>query len=327
MAHNDDNSEKTEILYGYDRITGNVLHSFPHLDKSLDICYEPLAISYVVSNEPIMNAGRDLVHRGGKMRVVTEITNDNIAACKELMKIADLRHLEGIMNTFSVSEKHYFGHVTQGPEGELSQAIHSNARKYVESQRYLFETLWKNAIPAKQRIREIEEGAKREVVEIFRDPVEIQKISYDLIKSAKKEILLIFSAASAFHHQIKAGALLQLLKEVASLHRVKVRILVPMEQKTINEMAGQLEGLGIVVRDNKKPLQATTVTTLVVDKAYSLTVELQDDTKEMSEREAIVLATYSNSQSTALSYVSKFETLWMQNEIYHPGRHISWRQF
>jgi two-component system sensor histidine kinase VicK len=58
------------------------------------------------------------------------------------------------------------------------------------------------------------------------------------------------------------------------------------------------------------------LTTLVVDQAHSLTVELQDDTKETSE-EAIGLATYSNSESTALSYVSIFETLWLQNEIHY----------
>jgi hypothetical protein len=120
-----------------------------------------------------------------------------------MIKIADLRHLEGRMNTFSVTEKEYFGHITQQSNGEHTQAIHSNARRYVESQMYLFEALWKNAIPVEQRIREIEQGAKREVVEIIRDPVEIQKISYQLIKSAKKEILLILSTATAFNHQVK----------------------------------------------------------------------------------------------------------------------------
>lgn len=108
--------------------------------------------------------------------------------------------------------------------------------------------------------------------------------------------------------------------------------MVPLKEKIISEVVRQLQGLDIVVRDNKKPVQAATrVTTLVVDQLYSLRVELQDGTKEeMSEEEeedATVLATYSNSQSTALSYASIFERLWMQNEIYHPGRHISWRQF
>jgi signal transduction histidine kinase len=57
------------------------------------------------------------------------------------------------------------------------------------------------------------------------------------------------------------------------------------------------------------------VTILIVDKKYSLTIELKDDTKQTSI-EAIGLATYSNSQSTVLSYASIFESLWTQTELY-----------
>ncbi len=71
-------------------------------------------------------------------------------------------------------------------------------------------------------------------------------------------------------------------------------------------------------------MTVTAVTTLVVDETRSLTVELQYDTKEKEvvseQEEATELATYCNSQYTALSYVSIFETLWMQNEIYSQHR-------
>jgi hypothetical protein len=36
--------------------------------------------------------------------------------------------------------------------------------------------LWQKAIPAKQRIKEIEEGLKREFVETLREPSEIQQL-------------------------------------------------------------------------------------------------------------------------------------------------------
>jgi two-component system sensor histidine kinase VicK len=313
----EDFAEKTEMLYGYDEIMEKGLQTFAH--QTLDICSESLVLSYVVSNQAVIDAMYNLVRRGGKIRIVVEITKDNIGACKEIMKIADIRHLEGIMNTFSVTEKYYFGHVAQEPSGELIQAISSNDRKYVEFQHYLFEALWKKAIPAKQRIREIEQGTRREIVEVIRDSAEIENISYELIKSAKKEILLVFSTANAFRRELREdGTLFRLLKEVAASSRqVKVRILVPMEY-TINEMVDELKTHGIDVRDYKNSLQVTAVTTLVVDQAYSLTVELQNDTKEgESQEEPVKLATYSNSQYTALSYVSIFETLWMKNEIYY----------
>lgn len=108
----------------------------------------------------------------------------------------------------------------------------------------------------------------------------------------------------------------------ASSRQVKVRILVPIEHKII-EIIDELKSHGIIVRDYKNPLQITAVTTLVVDQAYALVVELEENNTKEGEGEAemfqetIHLATYSNSQYTVLSYVSIFETLWMQHEIHY----------
>lgn len=82
---------------------------------------------------------------------------------------------------------------------------------------------------------------------------------------------------------------------------MRVRVLVPMDDKIKEMQEAQLKGLGIDLRDNKKPIQ-TTVTTLVVDNALSLTVELKDDKKETFLK-AIGLATYSNSEATIMSYL------------------------
>ncbi|HEY6658516.1 MAG TPA: HAMP domain-containing sensor histidine kinase [Nitrososphaeraceae archaeon] len=51
-----------------------------------------------------------------------------------------------------------------------------------------------------------------------------------------------------------------------------------------------------------------------MDRKYSLAIELKDDTKD-SVHEAIGFATYSNSKSTVISYVSIFESLWKQVDL------------
>jgi signal transduction histidine kinase len=58
----------------------------------------------------------------------------------------------------------------------------------------------------------------------------------------------------------------------------------------------------------------TRVTILIVDRTYSLVIELKDDTKQSSNK-AIGLGAYSNSKSTVLSYVSIFESLWKYIEL------------
>ena len=55
---------------------------------------------------------------------------------------------------------------------------------------------------------------------------------------------------------------------------------------------------------------------LIIDRKYSLIMELKDDLKQnISTAEALGWSTYSNSQATVLSYLSIFETLWRQTEL------------
>src|SRR5215469_13698129 len=163
-----------------------------------------------------------------------------------------------------------------------------------------------------------EEGLKG--IEIIQDPVEIQNLVFSLIQTAIEEILVMYSSANAFHRQERAGKI-QLLKEASTERGVKVRILTP-EDELIVETARKLMIAQKPQKPNKnidiryiQPHLQTKVTILIVDRKYSLVVELKDDTKQ-TPIEAIGLATHSNSQSTVLSYVSIFESLWTQTELY-----------
>jgi two-component system sensor histidine kinase VicK len=277
----------------------------------------PLAILI----EPIKKAFLDAKSRDVRLRYLTEITKDNIDYCKVLTTIVDdLRHLDGIKGNFMISEMEYLAPLILYEKGKIaSQVIYSNAEEIVEQQQYIFDTLWRKAIPAEQKIREIEEGIEPEIIETIRDYVEIQMLGFELVKSAAYEILVIFSTANAFHRQERAGTM-ELFKEAAG-RRVKIRILTPMDdiikekaQKFKEEQQHQQHHHQIDIRNIEYPLQ-TKVTILLVDRKFSLTVELKDDTKETSY-EAIGLATYSNSKPTVLSYVTIFDTLWKQVDLY-----------
>jgi two-component system sensor histidine kinase VicK len=82
-----------------------------------------------------------------------------------------------------------------------------------------------------------------------------------------------------------------------------------MVQQAAQQPHGNI-GIGYI-----QPHLQSKVTILIVDRKYSLAIELKDDTKQTSI-EAIGLATYSNSKSTVLSYASIFESLWTQTELY-----------
>jgi signal transduction histidine kinase len=59
----------------------------------------------------------------------------------------------------------------------------------------------------------------------------------------------------------------------------------------------------------------THATILIIDKKYSLVMEIRDDSKPTFV-EAIGLSTYSSSKAGILSYLSLVENLWLQSELY-----------
>jgi two-component system, OmpR family, sensor histidine kinase VicK len=321
-----DVEEKTEVIYGEDKIFEANVQGLSELKESLDGCFDGSGPS-VLSLGIIRASYLQLKERGARLRLITEMTKENLADCKEIMKFLELRHLDGAGGNFAIGDRRQIRmHAIVRKGVPPTQMLRSTVRSFVEQQQYVFDELWKKAIPAVERVREIEEGAKREFIETIRDPSEIQKLGYDLIRSAKEEILIIFSTANAFHREARKGGLLQILQEemiALSLPRgMKIRILVPMDNKIIRneKMIDKLKRLGINIRDNKKPLLAK-LTNLVVDNRFSLTVELKDDgsrrktrRRKDDEEETIGLATYSNSESTVSSYVSIFETLWIRNK-------------
>lgn len=186
-----------------------------------------------------------------------------------------------------------------------------------QQQQFISDPFWNRAIPTEQEIREIEKETgldKSNTVQLIRDPVKIQKIALEIGKAARDEILIIFSTANAFYRQVKLGAI-QSLKEVVEERGIKIRMLIPKEE-SIEESVQILkqQHRKIDIRYIEPGLQ-TQVTVLVVDRRSSLIVELKDDTKE-SSYEVMGFGTYSNKKATVLSYVSIFESLWKQSELY-----------
>ncbi|HEY9491915.1 MAG TPA: HAMP domain-containing sensor histidine kinase, partial [Nitrososphaeraceae archaeon] len=125
--------------------------------------------------------------------------------------------------------------------------------------------------------------------------------------------------SNAFIRQEKVGVI-QSLIEAAEKHKIKVRILMPAHNVTEHSVQqlkmrkNQYRNGNIDIRYIEES-SGTKATILVVDRKMSLVMELKDDSKT-TFFEAIGLSTYSNSRPGVLSYVSIFESLWRQAELY-----------
>src|SRR5205809_2217122 len=129
-------------------------------NRRIDSCMDRTRPSLAIEISRVKGAIVDSKSRGIRMRLVTEITDDNVSHCKELIRIIDeLRHLEGIKGTFYLSEREYLAPAMSHEKGKpASQIIYSNVKEVLEHKQYVFDSFWSRAVPAEERIREIEEG-------------------------------------------------------------------------------------------------------------------------------------------------------------------------
>jgi signal transduction histidine kinase len=283
--------------------------------------------NYFELYDKVMTRYRNGEHNGIKL-VTSIIDKDNVELAKKFLSIGvQIRHVKNMPPIdFAVSDKEMIATLQKTEsnhnEGISKNLLVSNEFLYIRHFTSIFDELWKGGIDASDRIKDIEEGTGSEGIEIVQNPLEISKIAFDLIKHAEDEVMIIFASANMFHHEEHAGTL-QLLKEAAE-RSVKIRILVPADplvRETVEKNSRMLEQqqphqlLQPTELRYIEPDIQTKVTILVVDKKFSLTIELKDDTN-LTTHENMRLATYSNSRYTVLSYASIFDSLWKQSELY-----------
>src|SRR6476620_12526341 len=285
----------------------------------------------------------NLKKRGIKLQFITEITKDNIHSAKELQKIVELKHLDNVKGNFAVTESHYGGsaNTNEGKDGPfVTQFIVSNASAFVKQQQYFFDMLWEKAIPADERIREIEDGIKPDILETIKDNQEIKKRFTELIKSAKQEIMLVIPTINEYYRQRNIINIFGLFEQelvddaktkssskVAEninnnyhLYRStkckRIRILLPINdviKKDIENNHHIYTSNIICFRKIETAIETKSVV-LIIDKEQSFVIEINDDEAGNHDK-AIGFATYSNSRATVLSYVSIFESFWKQSDL------------
>jgi hypothetical protein len=323
----EDVGERTEVIYGFENIIKITLDRFSLTKRTIDSCIDKSHPATIMTTESIIEGISNMKIRGIKIRVITEITRDNILYCKQLMKITtELRHLDEVAGNFSISDRsiyqatvlgdfsrRYVSESTLGSNridmfelNPATETIQSTMRAFVTQQQYFFEMLWKKAIPAKQRIKEIEEHQKREFIETIQDPSETLDLIHETISSATEEIMIMFPTIRSFQVYEREG-ILNLIKRQLE-NRITVRILLSEKDRPPQGGWRGISPPNLRIQHTDQ-LPASKLTMIIVDSELSLVIE------EKIDEDPVGLATYSNSESTVLSYASIFENLWIQSEI------------
>lgn len=114
-------------------------------------------LTITTDNELFQAPKRAARERGVKFLYITEITRDNVSYCKRQLDLVDeLRHLDGIRGNFIMSDSEFIASHDISPENPITEGFYSGIDRMLKQERYVFQTFWDNAIPAKERIRQLE---------------------------------------------------------------------------------------------------------------------------------------------------------------------------
>lgn len=143
----------TKVILGASSIALAIAGFQSNIKKEWCACVDPSIPAFSMSDK-IRQGYVDAKGRGVRIRYVTEVTTDNVKHCKELSEFVELRHLAGVRGSFAVSEREFVAGIRG--KTSLKKLICSNVPELVAHQRDVFETFWQIAVPAADRIKELE---------------------------------------------------------------------------------------------------------------------------------------------------------------------------
>ena len=153
-------------------------------------------------------------------------------------------------------------------------------------------------------------------IQVIHNIQKTKQLYLSLVRNARKEVLLIFPTTNAIRREEQVGIFGELRR--ACQRGVIVRILTPEDEFVKPQLDQLRNNEGIIIRQIESPTEAK-FKLLIVDKTFSLVIEAKDDSKANFEQ-AIGLATFSNSKSTVMPYVTIFESFWRETDLYEKAR-------
>ena len=303
------------------RTFGAILETIAEAKETFDCCMDYKGLSFLMRDEQLWNAVMGLKNRNINSRFITEITAENMHYANLLLKVGEVIHNDGLKGNFMIIDSASYSYYlldndNKGKDQNIIQSFHTQVKPFVETQQHLFDSLRSRSIPAKEKIREIGRGIKGDFVDFIETTSEIKNIITEHIESATFEILLLFSTTNSFYRAEYSGLLKSLWQ--ASERGVMVKLLIQGADddnrlKEVIQNTVKRKNSLINVQCIARQLE-TKITTLVVDQAIALAIEVNDDKKKTFE-ESTGIAIYSNNESKVSSSLTIFETLWIQSEF------------
>lgn len=212
----------------------------------------------------------DMLSQGVKMglrvRVITAITQTNLAVSEKLRELIEVRHLDlkakPIPRVSIIDDNEALLEITTADETQRTSeevALWINSRAFVRNLQAYFEEMWNSATPAEGRIEALKKGIPPDDLRIFKGRVEVSGRINEMIESSIQSIEIWttmrgIQAFADFHMpQLKAakgrGAKIRIIAPITSENTEGTRKLVPVSELRYSEALGPA---GIIIADQRE---------------------------------------------------------------------------
>jgi two-component system sensor histidine kinase VicK len=296
-----------EIIKEISRLTAS--------SNKLDTCLNSDGMQYSYNHffhikKKLLDKQKEGKHKG--IRYITNIEHDSLHLARLYLDHGiQIKHVKNLpLVNFGISDKEIALTIEKMDGGKRVQSLLiSNEPVYVKHFTSIFEELWKNGIDSAARIKEIEEGIEPEFLEVINDHEKVSQIVIDLVKSAKREVLLLLPSTRGMVRMDRLRGFDYLIN--ASQNGATINIICPLSEENshiVKKISQKAPNIRILNGTNHSSGM------LIVDNARFLKVEIRKPNSEIFS-EAIGFAIYSNSRHSVDSFKSFFELLWNERKL------------
>lgn len=316
--------ETTVVLHDQDEIIKAVINDFKNTKKSLDMCLDSAGMEIIQKVDYVYQEFKEIGKRNVKIRIIADITKNNIDTCKQIMKFAEVRHYKILRGGFGILDKKKYRAQSIMTDTQirdqhimtetqiLGQYIMSNIKEVVKQQQYFIDHLWLHSIPAEIRIQEIKKGMETGVIEVKYNPYDIIQQLQNLIENSEKEILMIITSEHMFD-LFNKFKIIDLIYNKTK-RNIKFKIITSFQKNVnINKYLVQNKNIEIL---NIKSQKSALVNIFIIDNTHSFTIEWKKiDARKIEYN--LGSAIYSDSKPTILSYITIFEDIQNMYKMYN----------
>ena len=290
-------------------------------------------LCHLVENPSFFTLVKKLKYRSIDTKIVVEVSKMNVNCSKRLMKYSDIKHSDGLVGCSFRNEQSYCScHISENKLIDTGQEIESPQKltdffyvdniHFVKQQGILFKPLWRESIPASEKITEIEKG----VMEIIlnhksKSDIDINsnKILFRIMESCVDQILVLIPTTDLFWSfycsNIFASISKMLVKDVT------VRILIHSEegQTTLkDEIRHKLKefsrDLDINTNFFSKKIPQSYLS-LIVDNVVIVEIDYNNEKSILSKDAVNPRVSFSINDTRVSSASSVFDILWIQSDF------------